>query len=154
MAAPPQMGVFNTPIDDVEVVTILITPTLFKTLDNTLATAIPLIKGKPGTMIEVFQASANMQFPKTGGVPYASGTGSIFGGFSNGSIIVTNVGFGTSPQIKGGNSYYQLYQPSNINYPSTYFGSDFLLTQSAATLYTAGNSPFLYTIRYRYINVA
>lgn len=149
---------FNTPIDAVQVAVLTITPAQLKLMDTLTGDSVTIVPA-PGVkqLVEVIDFDVNMQFPVSGGVAYATGTGNLVMGVDSvGTLLpvwgqlLSNAGF------KSGNSEYNKLS-ANLNGAT---GITTLVNKAlqinfdgAGTLFTAGNSPVVVTVRYRIVTV-
>jgi hypothetical protein len=155
-------------VDNDQVVKIVLTPAIITAMDNSsnpgtfvqvAPTGVPQNSTGPGVgkAVIVVECEANLQFPVSGGVAYATGTGDL--------LLATVFGFGIvligTADIKTGHSSFSKPNPLAM-YPS---GTDarnglgpnnspIVINMSTAVRYTAGNSNIVVTLRYRIIDIA
>jgi hypothetical protein len=147
---------FNTPIDDVRVLTIVITPAQFKNMDNTTVNAVQLLPpAGPNSAYELISHSINLQFPVAGGVAYGGGGGAAieFAYDSGGSLVNLAASPITTAVLTAAQSGFSFGNLSsglgNSSFVSAQVNKALLLGISGATKYTNGNSPLVLTLRYR-----
>lgn len=158
--ASPALQQFNTPIDPVQVARLVITPAQFLAFDGNTPTS-QIVVPAPGLskLIEVLSYSVNMQFPPSGGIAYATGTQPLILGADATGVVAAYWATmlpSASPGIKAAASSYQsgfIAFAAGGN-PVPNFVNRALLVNIlfGGASYTAGNSPFVLTVRYRIID--
>jgi hypothetical protein len=152
----PSVPQVDVPLSIVQVLRFVLTPAQFLTLDNTFGNAITLIPGLPGNIIELLSISVNLQFPAVGGVAYATGTGNLQFAYNTGAALLVIASTIGTANIKSGSSIYNFNEQAgsggDLNV-SVFSGTPVVVAVSTAVKYTAGNSGFIITLRYRYVPV-
>ena len=149
---------FNTPIDDVEIQTTIITAAQFKAFDTLTSDSIAVTpKPAANQLIQVVSADVNMQFIAPA---YATGTGNFILGFDVAGT--TSSTFATSGQsglpnasIKLGSSVWCIFGAmQNFGNGSALAGKALLANIDGGPNFTAGNSIFVVRVRYRIVTIA
>ena len=150
---PPAFGGQPALVSTVNQTTVIIPPSVVQQMNNTTGFVTLVNPPGSGKMIIVDSIYVNLQFPASGGVAYATGTGSFnlffFGGDTPIGVVFT------SAQIKSSLSIVQFTPSPAFAYtfltgPSDANGA-LLMGSSTGVLYTAGNSNIVVTTNFHII---